>query len=495
MIKDSIKFLAKDTAVYGLAGAVTKFIAIFTVPILVRVLSKDEYGTISTVIAITAVFTGFISLGQDSSIARWFYDRDSTDMDYRVRVTTTGFLIQVIATLFFCVSILFFDNWIGGILFSHDTQLISYWKVCLFSLPATSFLLFSNNLFKWTFQRNRYLFLTLGNSLVSVSLTLLLVVQYKMGILGALIAPVVSSNVFAGIGLFMNRQYISFSKLGDRRLIVGMLKYGLPFALIIVISSLLPSVDRLFLVRLVSMETLGEYSVSLKLAGLLFMIVGAFQISFGPYAFSIWKKPDSQAIFSKLLILYFSLLLFLGVCISVFGDIVIALFASNKYASSIVVLPLFLLAYAVIGLKEFSLLGISWSKKTFFNIITTLSQFLVLLLGNFLLVKSFTVYGAAFSLLLSNIFYIFFTFYVSNRYYPIHVDYLKLFILFISATIVHSFVIVDYYSGSTTFQLLKYIVFVAYLIFSFFIVTQEQDRVWFYTRCKSAISRLKVVSS
>lgn len=489
MIKDSIKFLAKDTAVYGLAGAVTKFIAIFTVPILVRVLSKDEYGTISTVIAITAVFTGFISLGQDSAIARWFYDKDSTDMDHRVRVTTTGFLIQVIATLFFCVSMLFFDNWIGGIIFNHDTQLISYWKVCLFSLPATSFLLFSNNLFKWTFQRNNYLFLTLGNSLLSVSLTLLLVVQYRMGIMGAIIAPVVSSNLFACIGLFMNRQYIRFSRLGDKKLLVGMLKYGLPFALIIVISSLLPSVDRLFLVRFVSMETLGEYSVSLKLAGLLFMVIGAFQISFGPYAFSIWKKPDSQAIFSKLLVLYFSLLLIIGVCISVFGDIVISLFASNKYASSIVVLPLFLLAYAVIGLQEFSLLGISWSKKTFFNIITTLAQFSVLMLGNFLLVKAFTVYGAAFSLLLSNIFYIVFTFYVSNRYYPIHVDYFKLFILFISATIVHSFVIIDYYSGSITFQLLKYIVFAAYLIFSFFIVTQKQDRVWFYTRCKSAFSR------
>ncbi len=489
MIKDSIKFLAKDTAVYGLAGAVTKFIAIFTVPILVRVLSKDEYGTISTVLAITAVFTGFISLGQDSAIARWFYDKDSTDIDHRVQVTTTGFLIQVIATLFFCVSILFFDNWIGGVIFNHNTELISYWKVCLFSLPATSFLLFSNNLFKWTFQRNRYLFLTLGNSLISVSLTLLLVVKYKMGIMGAIIAPVVSSNVFAAVGLFMNREYINFRKIGDKSLLVDMLKYGLPFALIIVISSLLPSVDRLFLVRFVGMDTLGEYSVSLKLAGLLFMIIGAFQISFGPYAFSIWKKPDSHVIFSKLLILYFSLLLIVGVSISVFGDIVIALFASNKYASSIVVLPFFLLAYAVIGLQEFSLLGISWSKKTFFNIITTIAQFLVLLLANLLLVKTFTVYGAAFSLLIANIFYIVFTFYVSNRYYPIQVDYPKLITLFLSAAIVHSFVVADYYNGSLTFQLLKYVVFVAYLIFSFFIVTQKQDRVWFYTRCKSAICR------
>ncbi len=351
MLKDSLKFLVKDTAVYGLAGAVTKFIAIFTVPILARVLTKDEFGAISTVIAITAVFVGFFSLGQDSAIARWFYDKDSTDSDYRVKITTTGFIVQFVATLIFCVFVFFFDDSISGIVFGKNSELLSYWKVCLLSLPATSFLLFSNNLFKWTFQRNKYLFLTLGNSLVSVSLTLLLVVQFRMGIMGAIIAPVISSNVFAVVGLFMNRQYIKISKLGDLSLIIEMVKYGLPFALIIIISALLPSVDRLFLVRLVSMEMLGEYSISLKLSGLLFMVIAAFRISFGPYAFSIWKKPESQELFSKLLTVYFSFLLIVGGAISVFGDIVISIFASNKYAQSILVLPILLIAYAVIGLR------------------------------------------------------------------------------------------------------------------------------------------------
>lgn len=489
MIKESIKFLVKDTAVYGLAGAITKFIAIFTVPILARVLSKEEFGTISTVIAITVVFVGFFSLGQDSAIARWFYDEESTDLDHRIQIATTGLFIQLIATIFFCLWIFFFDDWIGGIIFNGNIELISYWKVCLFSLPATSFLLFSNNLFKWTFQRNRYLFLTLGNSLVSVSLTLLLVVQYEMGILGAIIAPVIASNVFAIIGLFMNRDFINFRRLGEWPLMVDMLKYGLPFALIIIIGALLPSVDRLFLVRFVGMEVLGEYSVSLKLSGLLFMIIGAFQISFGPYAFSIWKKPESQTLFSKLLPLYFSFLLIVGVSISVFGDIAIALFASNKYAHSIVILPLFLLAYSVIGLRTFSLLGISWSKKTFINIITTISQFGVLLLGNYLLVENYTIYGAAFSLLIANIFYIVLTFYVSNKYYPIRVDFSKLLILFVFAGGVHSVVILDYFSSSLMVQLLKYLAFIAYLIFSFFVVTQKQDRVWFYCRCKSVICK------
>ena len=54
-----------------------------------------------------------------------------------------------------------------------------------------------------------------------------------------------------------------------------MLVYGLPFAVIIIIVALLPSVDRLFLLRFVNMDLIGEYSVALKIAGLLYLVVNA----------------------------------------------------------------------------------------------------------------------------------------------------------------------------------------------------------------------------
>ncbi len=135
------------------------------------------------------------------------------------------------------------------------------------------------------------------------------------------------------------------------------------------------------------------------------------------------------------------------------------------------------------------MLGIMWSKRTSFNLITTISQFLVLLLCNFLFVETFTIYGTAFSLLVSNIFYIMFTFYLSQRYYPIRVDWAKIMTLFVFAIIVHLSVILDYYSSDIGFLLLKYVGFFAYVIFSFFVVTQKQDRVWFYSRCKAAICK------
>ena len=83
MFKSAVKFLVKDSAIYGIAGAVNKLLAVFTVPIVVRVLTKEEFGITSTVIGLSTFFVGFIMLGMDSSIARWFFDNETDDIDYK----------------------------------------------------------------------------------------------------------------------------------------------------------------------------------------------------------------------------------------------------------------------------------------------------------------------------------------------------------------------------------------------------------------------------
>ena len=72
---------------------------------------------------------------------------------------------------------------------------------------------------------------------------------------------------------------------------------------------------------------IGEYAVAVKIANLLLIIVGAFQISFGPYAYSIWKKEEAPKVFAQLAEYYFSGMLFIGILMSMFADIGIKVFA------------------------------------------------------------------------------------------------------------------------------------------------------------------------
>jgi O-antigen/teichoic acid export membrane protein len=440
MIKEAVKFLAKDTAVYGIAGAISKFIAVFTVPIVVRILTKEDYGILTTVISTATVFVGIITLGMDSSVARWFFDEDE-DFEYRKKVASTGFFIQFGAMLLFLPTIFIFADTIGYYLFDKNEEITILWKWYLISVPASAFLLFSQNLFKWNFERNKFLVISIGSTVTTVALTLFFLIILKLGVLGALLAPILSMILFTIIGLILNRRLISFRSVGDIRLIKSMIMYGWPFAVVIMISAAIPSMDKLFLIRLVDLEVLGEYAVAVKISGLLLIIVGAFQISFGPFAYSIWKKESSPKLFSILSEYYLSMILFIGILMNIFAEFGISVFAGERYLNSRFIIPILTMAIGIQGLSQFSLLGITWSKKTTFNLLGSIFMFLCLLFFNYALTPKYLQLGAAFAILLTQILYVVFTFFVSQRYYYIPLNIGRLSMLVIITALTHLYLL------------------------------------------------------
>ena len=74
-----LKFLLKDSVLYGGANAFAKLFSIFTVPILTRVFSREGFGIIDGIGIFAALFTPIILMGMNSSIARFFYETDDED--------------------------------------------------------------------------------------------------------------------------------------------------------------------------------------------------------------------------------------------------------------------------------------------------------------------------------------------------------------------------------------------------------------------------------
>ncbi len=468
-LKDSIKFLAKDSAVYGLAGAITKFLAIFTAPILTRVLTKGEYGSINVITSYLSVFAAFLILGQDSSIARFFYDKGE-DKEYRIKIASIGFFIQVIATVIMIILFFIFGDNVGNIIFDNNKELVYYWKLGIIYVPASMLMSFSNNIFKWTFKKNKYLLITLGNGIFNVILTITLVVVFKYRILGVIFSLVISSNIFALLGLFLNREYISLKSLGEKdsfKIFKEMLKYGAPFTIVMIISMLMPSIDRTFLLRYVSIETIGEYAVSTRVSSLLLIVVSAFQIAFGPYLYSIWKNDDAPKIIGDLFRIYFLLLTVFAVLGVVFGDIIIYLFASMKYESAILVIPLLMLAVIIEGLVQFTTIGISWSKKTYYFLIVQVIGLISIFSFNFLLTQKFGVFGATMSLLLSRLIMNIIYYFISKRYYPLRYEFMKIFLIFLFSIFAYGASIYNYYDKSLFTYLLKYFIMILFFVLSF----------------------------
>lgn len=71
-LKYKISILLKDSAVYGIGSAVTKFLSLFLIPIFTRVFTPADYGTIDLITISTSVIVMLLVMGMDSAVARYY---------------------------------------------------------------------------------------------------------------------------------------------------------------------------------------------------------------------------------------------------------------------------------------------------------------------------------------------------------------------------------------------------------------------------------------
>ena len=76
-LKGRLAFLLKDSALYGGAAAISKAFALITFPILARHFSISDYGKIDFFLVLSNLFTVFIIFGQDTAVARYFYEHEN----------------------------------------------------------------------------------------------------------------------------------------------------------------------------------------------------------------------------------------------------------------------------------------------------------------------------------------------------------------------------------------------------------------------------------
>jgi O-antigen/teichoic acid export membrane protein len=391
-------FLFKDSVIYGGAGAVAKLFSIFTVPILTRILSKEEFGAIDGIGIFAAIFTPIMVMGMDSAIARFFYETD--DEKQKKQVVSQGLLIEMILTIIVCTFIYINAKPLLQ-LFLDSPFYAPYFRIVVISMLFSVIVMFSQNLLKWTLARNRYLLISLGSTVLTVALTIILVWVFKFGIAGVFLAHLISNILFTAVGIAFTKHLITIPK--NFEFIAPLLKFGWPTMFVALASALVPSIDRYFISNYLNLGILGVYSVGIKISGLIQLPVLGFQTAWGPFAFAIYKEKDAGETYDKVFRYYTILLTLVALLIVVGAEPLVRVFVSAKYLESIpIVLPL-VFGVLVDSLSWISGIGIGLSKKTVYKTVSYIVALATSLIAIRLLIKPFGLMGVVYGLLISKI--------------------------------------------------------------------------------------------
>jgi O-antigen/teichoic acid export membrane protein len=185
-----------------------------------------------------------------------------------------------------------------------------------------------------------------------------------------------------------------------------------------------------------SLGAIGIYSVSMKLASSIQLVNTAFGMAWAPFMHAQFKNKKNKAVFAGI----FPVVVggtFLFVCmISLFSQEMIHLLATKEFSSSYKYIGGLALFFSLYIIKETIDIGPKITEKTGFLSLTFFLSAIVNILSLFCLIKWLKIEGVVFAMIITNLFLLSMSWYVSNRLYYISFSLVKFLILLAPALFV-----------------------------------------------------------
>lgn len=401
---------------YGVGGVLPQILGFLMVPVLTRYLTPEDYGIADVVSATGAVLLIVIRFGLAGAITRFFFENDSA-RSLRRFVTTTCFFWCLWGVACGLAFTLFGEGvWARiapGVAF-FPYMVVQIWTVVLSLLnTAQRRLLIAR-------ERSRaHLVLTTSQFGLGLVLSLFLVVGLDMGVLGLLLAHLLSAATYSLVAMVSLRDYL-VAEL-DLEGLRKSLAFGLPMVPHHLFSWGMTLVNRILVNGMAGTATAGLFGIAARFTAPLLVTNSAISASWSAVYYSVRKKNDTRnpELIAESVEELTPVLVLMALGVTLLGPDLIVVATPREFHASQGAVPV--LALALLTRWPYIATGrsIFFAKKTWFMPVATLVGAAVNVAANFLLTPRFGAVGSAWSLFLGNLVATTGVVAYSQRLYPI----------------------------------------------------------------------------
>lgn len=462
-IIDRLRFLLKDSIVYGAASALSKAFGLITFPIIARSLSVADFGFYDYLISLVVFFTILIQFGQDSSIARFYYEYENKFK--RQKFISQSLFFQIFCFLIVLLIFVILPNKIREIIFfdrSEDNLIF----LLVLNMPFQLIISFSQNILRWSFKRSSFLLMSLGYTILQTIAIICLFYFDAMTVLNLFKIYIFLNIIFSLLGIFLIREFIII--IDDFQGYKEILIYALPFGLIGVLATLSATLERNLTHTLLGENALGFYAAAFKISILISLLVNAFHTSWGPFSLSIYKDKKVVETYNLILKVFSIIILLTTLILTIISPLIIEILASSKYNSIVNLIFPLTLAVGIRGVSWITEIGISISKKSYLSLISHSAQFLVTIVLIYLFSSYFGLISIAISVLIGQLIRSIIESYYAQKVYPLKWDYnpvIKMITLTIIFGIISEIIRIfhgDFYSSTSYFAGILFLLYFGY---------------------------------
>jgi O-antigen/teichoic acid export membrane protein len=385
-----LKRLAKHSAIYGLGGLVSRILAVLLLPLYTRYLSPSDYGKVETLIALTTVAGIVLRMGLHSAFFRFYFD--SAEPAHRRLVLRTSFWFTMATATAGLLTGLLLAGPIADALFgsSDDSELVMAAFVGLWAGMNYEQL---TSLFRVEERSVAFVSASLANILLTIGATLLLVVAFDQGPIGVIVGNFTGTLIVYAALVGYRREQLGLQF--DRSLLREMNRFGVPLIPTALFLWVTNFSDRLFLVRLADTTEVGLYSVGVRIASAMVLLLTAFRLAWPAFAYSIEDEREARSTFAFVLSYLVLLTTWVAVGLALLSPWIVDWIAASAFEeSSRVVGPL---AFAAVAFGAYIVvaIGVGRARRTQFNWVVTGAAAAVNIALNLLLIPPYGMMGAA----------------------------------------------------------------------------------------------------
>jgi O-antigen/teichoic acid export membrane protein len=418
-----LRRLATTGAAYTAASILSKLIAVALLPLYTRYLTPADYGAAEAMFAAVVSASIVVRLGMIEALLRFYY-KDGEDPD---RVIATSFAATFwVATAAALIALPFAGQISEALLVKPHPDLARISIGGLWVLTMFEYLL---TLFRLEERARAFFLTTIVNVLVTIGLTVVLVVGQGEGARGLLLGSYASGAAFVLGLIVVHRRRLSLWI--DRELLARLMRFGLPTMPAELSLYLLNFVDRIIIIRSAGsasagLAEAGLYSLAVKFAQAVNVLVRGFQLAWPPLAYSIRDDGEARRAYAAIVTWFVAGCAFVVTGMWLLSRWIVRALAAPEFFGSYKAIGLVSTAVTLYALYLVLVVILGRTGRTGFNFPAAIAALVTNVALNLALVPPLGIVGAALALVASYLVVLALMYSFTQRLFPVPYEWGRL---------------------------------------------------------------------
>lgn len=406
-----LRRLATTGAAYTAASILSKLIAVALLPLYTRYLTTADYGAAEVMFAAVVSASIVVRFGTIEALLRFYYKAG----EQPAAVVATSFAALFWVTTAAALIALPFAKPISEALLVRPAPDLA--RISIGGLWVLTMVEYLLTLFRLEERARAYFLTTLVNAIAAIGLTVVLVVGEGEGARGLLLGSYASGAAVALALIAIHWRRLSLRV--EWPLLRRLARFGTPTMPAELSLYLLNFVDRIVIVRAAGLAEAGLYSLAVKFAQGVNVLVRGFQLAWPPLAYSIREDGEARRAYAAIVTWFVAGCAFVVTGLWLFSRWIVRALAAPQFFDAYEAIGLIATGVTLYALYMVLLVILGRTGRTELNLPATLVALAANIALNIALVPPLGIVGAGLALVASYLVVVALMYAFTQRLFPV----------------------------------------------------------------------------